>query len=360
VRPVVALDAALLAIPNSASTGNEAETILGRVVDWSAYLESDSAIRIAQLSGTADTLADLNFFPNPADIDALLTMFALKHVYTVEDIRYSISVILDRAPYFCDLLGSEVRRVSFCAAEPDVLNDYDAGLRPAGERILSSTACASLIHSEELGDILFAALGSRKSDARSVNVHCDIDELVSHFKLTNLYLPVGTSGTVQVAWSPEDVLTRLSPEAIWKRADDCLDIHLAINLEALAIKRSMTPGALPNMVPGFYIGSEFYASLLRNAAGPGGVLADTVRETCARLILGNAKYAVKPLLKGRKTKIRQDGAVAFRTHVTKHHAGIRLMFWKRTDNVFELANVGPKNELTIEEGVSQGLVRRSW
>ncbi len=360
MRPVVALDAALLAIPNSASTESEAETILGRVVDWSACLQSDSAIRIAQLSGTADTLADLNFFPNPADIDALLSMFALKHVYTTEDIRQSINAILDRAPHLCDLLGSEASRVSFCAVDPNVLIHYDAGLKPAGERILSSAVCVSMVRSEELSDILFAALGTRSSHAKFVHVQCDIDELVANPEPTNIHPPVGTYGTVQLAWSYQDVLLRLSSRAIWERADDGLDIHLAISLEALAIRRSMMPGALPNSVPAFQVGSDFYASLKRNEAGPGGALADTVRETCARLILGNSKYVARPLLKGRKTRIRYEGAEAFRTHVTKHHAGIRLMFWKRTDNTIELANIGPKNELTIDAGVPERLVRRSW
>lgn len=341
MRPVVALDAALLAIPNSASTESEAEAILGRVIDWSACLETDSAIQIAQLSDTADILADVNVLPNSKEIDGLLSMFALKHVYTAEDIRRSIDRVLERAPFIRDLLGAEAKHVSFCQATPSVLVHYDTSLRPVGERVLSSAVCASVVRFQDMNDVLFVALGTRISAATSVQICCVIDTLDLNPKLENLYAPVGASGTVKLAWSPQDVALRLSPAALWNRAENCRDLHLAIMLEAFSIMRTMSPDTSLNMIPTFHIGSEFYASVFRNGAGPGGVLADTVRETCARLILGNSKYAIKPLLKAGKKKKRSDGAFAFRTHVTKHHAGIRLMFWANPGHAVELANIGP-------------------
>ena len=38
------------------------------------------------------------------------------------------------------------------------------------------------------------------------------------------------------------------------------------------------------------------------------------------------------------------------THVTKHVAALRLMYWESTTGDLEFANVGPKGELVIEPG----------
>ena len=37
----------------------------------------------------------------------------------------------------------------------------------------------------------------------------------------------------------------------------------------------------------------------------------------------------------------------WRTHVTSHHEGLRLLFWRRLDGTVEFANLGAKNDLEI-------------
>ena len=61
------------------------------------------------------------------------------------------------------------------------------------------------------------------------------------------------------------------------------------------------------------------------------------------------KHELKPFydrVSGRQI-FRSDGAHAFRTHLTKKRAGLRLMLWKIPDGTIEFANVGDKDELAI-------------
>ena len=362
MRPVVALDAALLAIPNSASDAQEAQRILDSVIDWSGCVATNSPVRVSQLSDTLDTLAELNYFPNLPDIDALLAMFRLKHVYTGEDIRRSINTILDRAPHFGSLFGREVKRVIFCETAPDVFGGYDGPLRPMGQRTVASAISADIFPQSEPGDLLFAALGARSLCPDRIQVQCDVEELRMSVQRDDLHVPFGVYGALRLTSSPQDVLLRLTPEVVWNRAEDAFDIHLAVSLEAFKILKKMKPKAGLAEIPFFHVGTEFYRSLMVNSAGPTGPLAHIVREACARLVLAHSKYSVRPLRgSSRKQKVRSsDGAEAFRTHVTKHHEGIRLMFWSMKSKMIELANIGPKNELRIEEGLLDGRVSRSW
>ena len=74
-------------------------------------------------------------------------------------------------------------------------------------------------------------------------------------------------------------------------------------------------------------------------------------NTCAQIVLGCPKNELKPFranpAPSAPQHVRADGALAFRTHLTKHGAGYRLMYWQRTDGVIEFANIGVKHELII-------------
>ena len=62
--PVVALDASLLAVPNTANDQTQAEEILGRIIDWAGCLRPTAAVRIARAYDVADVLAVAGVFPS--------------------------------------------------------------------------------------------------------------------------------------------------------------------------------------------------------------------------------------------------------------------------------------------------------
>jgi hypothetical protein len=367
VRPVVLLDASLLAIPNSAGTANQAEAILGRVIDWARCLHSHSAVRVAQLSDTADMLATLGYFPSEPNIRALLSMFALEHVYSVEDIRRPINALLERATPFLGVFGCEVLKPSTISTKPEILDKYEKPLRIAGARTLSSILSAALARRLDLRGLIFAALGLPSPNFDCLEIRCQVEEIQISGVCDHLHAPFSAYGEVNLAWSYEELLTNQSAAEVWKSAQDARDIHLAVALEVLGMLRKTTPGAQLTSIPEFHIGSCFYDSICRNKAGPKGGFADTVREACARVVLGAPKNLVKPFLiakPGNRKKlqpaIRPDGSSGFRTHISKSHEGIRMMFWQRGDRSVEFANIGSKNELVIESGADEEKISRSW
>ena len=91
------------------------------------------------------------------------------------------------------------------------------------------------------------------------------------------------------------------------------------------------------------------------------------------MLLGQPKsmaspFRVRPASKRGKWQPaeRHDGARGFRTHITKSHEALRLMYWEPKPLVgsygpiVEFANIGPKHELVIEDGDPAGSMKASW
>jgi hypothetical protein len=357
----------LLAVPNSAVDANEAESIIERVIDWARCLQPDSTVRLTQLSDTADILATLNCFPSHPNIEALLCMYKLEHVYSVDLVRKAINGLLDRARPLVDVLGCEAEAHSNCSTDPVLLGTYDDALKSSAERMLASIVGAAVLLRKDAGTICFAALGIPTSEHLSLQFRCEIGKMKPSPVLMQCYFPIGAFGQIALAWSYEALLTRLSPADVWEHASDGTGIHLAITLEALSILRSTNPAIGLNAVSKFAVGGDFFDSLERNNAGPNGRFADAVREACARLILGLPKYEVTDFLisrSGKKGKmrplIRQDGAAGRRTHISKRHEALRLMVWECQARFIELANIGPKNELRMDSRVPERRIINSW
>jgi hypothetical protein len=320
-----------------------------------------------QLSETAETLARLDCFPAYPNLKALLQRFQLDHVYSVDMVRQAINALLQRAQPFLSVAGCEVQESSNCFTDPEVLSAYDERLRDSAERLLASVTGASSLLATEAKRIGFVALGIPHSGHFSLFVRCDIERISTSLDTSRLFCPMGSLGEVALAWSYEDLLTRLGPDEVWDNATANREVHLAIALEALRLLRTSDATVSLKSLPRFDIGSRFYDSLLRNGAGPYSRFGGAVRETCARLILGAAKYEVKELLTSRggkrakmQPRVRADGSPAFRTHISKHHEALRLMFWQRPGGRIELANIGPKAELQIEPGLPDQRITESW
>jgi hypothetical protein len=144
---------------------------------------------------------------------------------------------------------------------------------------------------------------------------------------------------------------------LWNMASSGVILHLAIAAKAVEIESSAGTATKLAAVPRFSIGSEFWHSARINNAGSNGTHAGTVLDTCARLIIGAPKSKISEF---RGSPRARDGAIAYRTHITKRHEALRLMFWKTPNDVIELANIGVKAEELILEGDAHGAVSFSF
>jgi hypothetical protein len=200
-----------------------------------------------------------------------------------------------------------------------------------------------------------------------------VNRLVPTLAQVKFEVPCTAEGTVETARSYYELVECLGPDTIWSNAEGPQSVHLAIGLEALRILKEMDSDATIRCVPSFAVGTAFWDSLNCNAAGSRGAFGATVRECCARVLLGQSKsmaspFRVRPPSKRGKWQHaeRHDGARGFRTHITKSHEALRLMYWElkpfvgSSGPIIEFANIGPKHELVIEDGNPSASTKASW
>lgn len=140
----------------------------------------------------------------------------------------------------------------------------------------------------------------------------------------------------------------LDPQEIWDHAADDTELKFAIQLAAERLSDEQSAQ--------FRIGSAFVASLRRNQAIASNFSTATLAK-CAQTLANVEGLSINEFKyeavgnKAAKVRIRpRDNARAYRVHIPSGALGLRLMLWKLPTGIWEFANVGPKNEETIEMG----------
>ncbi|MDO9067091.1 MAG: hypothetical protein Q7W05_01385, partial [Deltaproteobacteria bacterium] len=235
------------------------------------------------------------------------------------------TVILDRLSTNCRL-----------AFRDDLLI---AGIKDK-ERVTDSTECRLMV----------ASGGVTEKPPSAIAVKADIHDidLVSTDSSPKSPLPISISQNIPVVFSHEQLIELLDIWAIWDGASNEEAVRLCIDA---SVKNLISSGVNDDEKCNFVIGSDFVSSLHKwNAASRHDYAMVTVKS-CARMVLGIPKNPINEFRESAegsaKQRCRSDGALAFRTHMTKKGVGLRLMFWRRTDRTIEFANIGGKDELEI-------------
>jgi hypothetical protein len=285
-------------------------------------------------------------------------LYGLGRIYSQLDITRLINSIIERASTVKNALGFEVSACSPLLT-PDII--YQA---PQLQKLAESafaTLSAGMIRTQ-----LFLApacnMGASPMLFRGEVIGCDASQEVE-FDVTP---PFSVFGPVALAYHPENVSDSHQTEDVWNSAGDGTDVHFSILLKMKEIvAASGSPRSLESM-PEFIVGSEFIDSLHENQSGPNSHPGSNVLDCCARVLLGTPKNSLDKFTKGprsvnREQRVRKrDGALAFRTHVTKGHEALRLVMWRHPLGVFEFANVSVHNDFTLCEGGGTGMVHHSW
>lgn len=162
-------------------------------------------------------------------------------------------------------------------------------------------------------------------------------------------VPSAIDHSMTMLREPNQFRASLDPHEIWSEAVCDDEIKFAIGLMA----ERLTAESLP----AFEIGKNFVASLKRNQAFGVQPMAASTLVKCAQALANVPDVPVNEFMtepagnKAAVCRIRvRDQAKAYRVHVTTSGVGLRLMIWKTPANVWEFANVGPKNEEKIDAG----------
>jgi hypothetical protein len=354
----IAIDPALLAVPNHAASQDEAETIIHRISNWAKPALFKGMFRGVLLSDALEALTVGNYFPSGPNVAALLDMWNLRNVYSAEDIRRSINFILERALVAADCWGIEAGSPSFCETRPDLSAfKAEAPLYDVTVRLAVSALLAKNVNAHHF-PVMVSGFPNFTGD---IYIIATADDGFAKPEY-ELHFPISTRADLLLIGEALDIAVAIGPEKLWRSATDADQLHFAICAKVIQLFRARGASKRLREVPRFSIGSKFFRSI-SNFGGSGADLnCDVVLESCARLVMGNPKNKVAIFKRktgaGRLVAARREGdnAEGLRTHLTKRHEALRLMFWRHTDGSLEFANIGPKAELEISDGVAQEAV----
>lgn len=271
-------DPALLAIPNHASSQDEAEQIVHRIRYWARSCFFSTLFRGVILGDTLDILASGEFFPSAPNIASLLSEWDLRHVYSTEDVRRSINFILERSAFLEDVLDVEVTEVDFLASTPDLSTLVRVpALFDATARHLATLALAFCLERISSPPIVISGFANTlgKIELKTTARNGAVLEL--HDEVT---FPVSSKANVLFADTVEDIAGTVGAKSLWDGAKTPEQLHFALMTEAATLLRMKGLASKPENVPRFTIGSDFFDTATRyGALGPDGPNSDLLRET---------------------------------------------------------------------------------
>ena len=302
-----------------------------------------------------DAIVEAEQYPYSHELRGVVGHLGASHV--------SVDFVCRVAQHVLDDTHSIERRCSIkfalfddesCRIEPDVyITRLAVGIGFGLKHGLVAMACYKC-HNDPSIEFLFASAKSEPGEPferGEVHVSANVEAIES---LTDgadweKILPREIDESTPVAFGRESILKQLGHIRLWGEADSEENARSAIDARVLELLATGTGNR--NQVKEYRFGPHFLESARENAFAARSDLAGILIDSCARILIDVPKQEVKPLRisesSGEQT-VRDDGAKALRTHLTKRGPGYRLMFWILADGAIEFANVGPKMELEID------------
>ncbi|MBZ9942655.1 hypothetical protein LB533_16305 [Mesorhizobium sp. BR1-1-13] len=343
MKPIAFLDLSIFAVPNSIDTIEGFNSLFGRLEDWASRTATQNCINIVVSDNAIDDLTLANCFPALHNIQALLEMYDISHVFSARDLNKRIFRILSRSVSLSDAIGIRVDQCTADCSPTEALENISEVLLASAHKLACAVGVFLHLAPDAKGivaivqgyEVQGAVLDFAGSEIEATFLHRAPPE-----DLTNV------DEQINVAASPKDFLNGLLADSAWVMAEQGAELALPIALRA-AEKLGVEIDDLPLGVGRkFSVGESFYSSLAKVEALGNHKHAHTTLDRCATVVADNTLLFERDFQKNR----RVDSAEARRVHLTKGGVGLRLMFWERTNGGIEFANVGPKHEEVIVEG----------
>ena len=352
VFPDILVDPFLVCLPRECHDMEELERFVENLLAWSDLLQRGD-VKVHFPMSCLEALVDEGQYPYDHELKQIAARVGAAHLSDDFVCRVAQGV-LERTPTLEERCSINV--VLFdeqtCRVEPEVYVTRLATKIGWGfKHGLAVIACFS--HSGEDGGFLVASATSPPEEAfrdQEIQVSARVDAIDcadGADKWAGL-LPMKVDHSVPVAFSRELLFEHLGCLRLWSEAESPEQARDSISTRVAELLASGSGDR--NAVRGFRFGSEFLSSAREHAFGARTDLAMNLIDSCARILIDLPKQPVKPFRVTEKSdvqRVRPDGAIAFRTHLTKTGAGFRLMYWELFDGSIEFANVGTKFELEI-------------
>ena len=342
------IDTALLAVPNYAVAEDFAHELFDRVTRIADLSCSLGALQFVLSDFTEEDLWSNSCGPDFEQLEQFLCLIGLDGVFSPYDLAKAYQTVLSRACRADDCGGLEIRGVTEFASAPAL----PQALAPAILTKFTRLSFASVAAIGSVSDRWNVCSAFESVGLRIYEIDTTVTCAVGPHAQALGVLPRNVVGSVRVIGVPSDLVTAGQALRIWQAADCPGDLHLAIALNALALKRQSNPAASMDDIRPFAIGSEFRRTLQMHQCAGAAPYSPVTLQKCSFVIADSPNLVVGIFGRPVQESRAYDGALAHRVHLSGGGAALRLMFWQGKKGV-EFANVGVKHQLLIEVGTAQ-------
>ncbi len=166
---------------------------------------------------------------------------------------------------------------------------------------------------------------------------------------SNLEFPLHVKQPIPVHASYKSYFSHIDGSHFFSAEMSKYDLKLGVYSYALRIVREAGDGLQTVEWSSFSIGDDFIESMKENQAYFDQRYFTTLIDCLSHIVAGRPKNQLSTFDTSTTSgvQIQRDGNLAFRSHVTKAGAALRLMHWKTSSGKLIFANVGVKGELRI-------------
>lgn len=348
--PFICIDPHLVSLPQvDRCSSDDVEDFVSAVVDWASTADGKCTSAFVS-SGVLDAIDDDDAFPWGPKLEALLKHYGVRSVSAVNVVQ-AVQSLLGCAR-IDDTIG--IKSVLLEPSKTNLSTRFmRERLRPKTQQAFDDMLAILSLAQTGVGDVDNIAIGSMPGRGEKATLaYISFAAEVADIEWSSLpqgktvTCPYQIDGKLSVFFSRSGLLEKIEPVSLWPDDEDVDKAKHAIDC---CIARLIASGASEEKKKPYVIASRFLKSADDWHCGRDGRHNFTLIESCARLVLGIPKHDIGEFRDNKtgKQKVRDDRAVACRTHVTKRGAGLRLMFWELADGTIEFANVGDKDELVM-------------
>lgn len=352
--PDIIVDPFLVCLPRDCDEQEQLDQFVENLLAWSGLLRRKDIVVLFADSCLATLLND-GFYPYGYELKKIAVRLGATHL-PIDFVCQVAQTLLDRTPKLEEHCSINI--VVF--DEPSYSFQPEVYLTRLGAKIgwefkhgLIVVACFLRKHPDHTGFLLASAMSAPREvfQDQEVEISAHVEAIDSPLDAEwwSKLLPSDVNQELPVVFSRDAVFEHIGSLELWGSAESSEHAAEAI---ATRIRELLALGlGDESKVKDFYFGAEFLDSVRKNAFAARADLATNLIDSCAKIVLGAPKNSVEPFREDERPtssqRTRGDGALAWRTHLTKRGAGFRLMFWELTSGGIELANVGTKSELKI-------------
>lgn len=349
----VLVDPILLCLPNPCYSADELESFAKALLAWNRIVGRNNAhVLISESAQIA--LNKASEYPHMHRLGQLIDKydFELANAITLNKI---VQAILDKTPSLEEYYNI---RAVMCSDGSVACDPQEVTSRLTGEcgdvfqddLVIACLADAVRVPDEEI--TVFCVISRDpfcEPPPKSVKLSANVELAERHSEdgPWDMTLPLSFKKAFPIHFDSNELVDELDLWSLWDNASNAEKVYECIDEK---VERLRMSGVKSAVISDFRLGPDFLQSLRDWGASTRSDYAMVTVESCARIILGIPKNEIKEFRQSEnsnKQRSRADGALAFRTHITKAGVGLRLMFWRLPDGTIEFANIGAKHELEI-------------